>query len=131
MSEENGLMSHSTTSPHQDNQTVTGNKAMVITSPDLILCTLKGNWYNLILMLCKITLNPRSRSCSSCSFETACPASFATSEKEVLILHVSILSPLLQYSHKLNTRERTTNPVGTAATETLQWIGLFELVLDF
>lgn len=43
MSEENGLITHSTTSPHQENQTATENKAMVITSPDLMLCTLKGN----------------------------------------------------------------------------------------
>lgn len=43
MSEENGLITHSTTSPHQENQTATENNAMVITSPDLVLCTLEGN----------------------------------------------------------------------------------------
>lgn len=36
MSEENGLITQSTTSPHQENETATKNKAMVITSLDIM-----------------------------------------------------------------------------------------------
>lgn len=83
MSEDNGLITHTTTSPHQENQTATENKAMVSTSLDLILGTLKGNSYNLILVLCKITLDPRP---VLPLFETAGPASFLHLRKKSLSL---------------------------------------------
>jgi len=77
MSEENGQITHSCATLHQHNLTATENKTMGITSPEVLLCTLVGNWYNLILVLCTVTLDPGP--VLPC-FEAACPASFATSD---------------------------------------------------
>lgn len=98
MSEDNGLITHTTTSPHLENQRATENKAMVITSLDLILCTLKGNWYNLILVLCKITLDLDLL--FHCLKLMSCK--FSTSEKKVFmhifLKHISAIQP--QIKHK-------------------------------